>query len=44
MQAKLLLFKNLRQHVTERDFDFQRFDVQTQQLKDAKALTGTPEN
>jgi hypothetical protein len=44
MQAKLLLFKNLRQHVTERDFDFQRFDVQTQQSKDAKALTGKSEN
>jgi hypothetical protein len=38
MQARLLLFKNLRQRVTERDFDFQHFGVETQQSKDAKAV------
>jgi hypothetical protein len=37
-QEKLLLLKNVRQHVTERDYDFQRFSVETQQSKDAKTL------
>jgi hypothetical protein len=37
-QEKLLVFKSIRQHVTDRDFDFQRFSVETQQLKDAKAV------
>ena len=36
IQARLLLFKNLRQHFTERDFDFKRFRVEAQQQKDAK--------
>lgn len=31
MQARVLLFKNLRQHITERDFDFKRFSVETEQ-------------
>lgn len=35
MQAKLLLFKNLRQRFRERDYDYQRFKVETQQQKDA---------
>lgn len=35
VQARLLLFKNLRQHFTERDFDYKRFRVETQS-KDAK--------
>jgi hypothetical protein len=39
MQARLLVFKNLRQHYTERDYDFKRFSVETQQGKDAKAVT-----
>ena len=39
MQARLLLLKNLRQHYTERDYDFKRFNVETQQSKDAKAVT-----
>jgi hypothetical protein len=38
MQARVLLFKNVHQHVTERDFDFQHFGVETQQSKDAKAV------
>lgn len=38
MTARLLLVKNLRQRVTERDFDFEHFGVETQQSKDAKAV------
>ncbi|MGA7343869.1 MAG: hypothetical protein WBE72_05760 [Terracidiphilus sp.] len=38
MQARVLLFKNLRQHVTERDSDFERFSVETQQSKEAKTI------
>jgi len=38
MQARLLLVKNLRQHFTERDYDFKQFRVDTQQSKDAKAM------
>ena len=41
VQEKLLLFKSVRQHITERDFDFQRFSVETQQGKDAKAVPST---
>ncbi len=37
VQARLLLFKNLRQHFRERDYDYQRFKVETQVPKDAKA-------
>jgi hypothetical protein len=37
-QARLLLVKGIRQHFTERDYDFKRFHVETQQLKDAKAV------
>jgi len=37
VQARVLLFKNLRQHVTERDFDFKRFSVETEQSKQAAA-------
>ncbi len=36
MQARLLLFKNMRQHYNERDYDFKRFSVDAQQSKDAK--------
>lgn len=38
VQARLLLLKNLRQHYIERDFDFQRFHVETQQSKHAKTV------
>jgi len=37
--ARVLMVKGVRQHFTERDYDFKRFNVQTQQNKDAKALT-----
>jgi Zn-finger nucleic acid-binding protein len=38
MQARLLMFKNFRQHYFERDYDFKRFSVETQQSKDAKPV------
>jgi len=38
VQARLLMFKNLRQHFRERDYDYQRFKVETQQPKDAKIV------
>jgi hypothetical protein len=31
VQARLLMFKNLRQHFRERDYDYRRFKVETQQ-------------
>jgi len=37
MQARLMLFKNLRQHFIERDYDFKHFSVETQS-KDAKQV------
>lgn len=40
MQARLLMFKNVRQHYSERDYDFKRFSVETQQSKDAKPVSG----
>jgi hypothetical protein len=42
VQERLLLVRNLRQHITERDFDFQHFSVETQQSKDAKAVAPAP--
>ena len=41
MQARVLVFKNLRQHFLERDYDFKRFSVDTQQSKDAKPVPAT---
>jgi hypothetical protein len=38
VQARVLLLKNLRQHITERDYDYKRFHVETQQGKDAKVV------
>jgi hypothetical protein len=38
VQARVLLVKGIRQHFTERDFDYKRFRVETQQPKDAKVL------
>jgi hypothetical protein len=38
LQARILMLKNLRQHITERDYDFKQFRVETQQSKDAKAV------
>jgi hypothetical protein len=37
-QAKVLLLKNVRQHVTERDSDYKRFHVDAQGSKDAKVV------
>jgi len=37
--ARVLLLKNMRQHFTERVYDYKRFKVETQQLKDAKVVT-----
>ena len=38
VQARLLMLKSLRQHFHERDYDYQRFKVETQQqTKDGKA-------
>ena len=36
VQARVLLLKNYRQHFTERDYDYKRFRVETEQSKDAK--------
>jgi hypothetical protein len=36
MQARVLLLKNLRQHFIERDYDYKRFKVETQQARDAQ--------
>ncbi len=38
LQARVLLLKNMRQHFTERVYDYKRFRVDAQQAKDAKAL------
>ena len=37
--ARVLLVKNMRQHFTERVYDYKRFKVETQQVKDAKVVT-----
>lgn len=37
IQARVLLFKNMRQHIVERDYDYKRFKVETEQGKDARA-------
>ena len=35
VQARFLLLKNLRQHFTERDYDYKRFTVETEQSNNA---------
>ncbi len=40
VEARVLLVKGVRQHFTERDFDFKRFKVEAQTGKDAKAVEG----
>lgn len=40
--ARILLLKNMRQHFTERNYDYKRFNVETQQNKDAKVVTPKP--
>ncbi len=42
VQARILLVKNLRQHFVERDYDYKRFSVETQQAKDAKVSPQKP--
>jgi hypothetical protein len=37
VQARVLMVKSLRQHFTERDYDYKRFQVDAQQAKDAPA-------
>lgn len=37
LQLRLLLVKGVRQHFTERDYDFKRFHVEAQQAKDQMA-------
>jgi len=39
-QARVLLVKNMRQHFTERDYDYKVFRVDAQQTKDAKVVSG----
>ena len=39
VQLRVLLVKGIRQHFTERDYDFKRFHVETEQSKEAKAAT-----
>ncbi len=36
VQARVLLLKNMRQHFTEKVYGYQRFSVETEQVKDAK--------
>ena len=38
VQARILLLKNMRQHFTERDYDYKVFRVDARQGKDAKIL------
>ncbi len=40
LQARVLLLKNMRQHFTERDYDYKRFHVDAQEAKDARVLPG----
>jgi hypothetical protein len=39
VQARLLLLKNMREHFTERDYDYKRFKVETQEARDAKVVS-----
>jgi hypothetical protein len=39
--VRLLLFKGIHQHLTERDYDFKRFKVDAEPGKDAKAIVET---
>jgi hypothetical protein len=38
VQARIVLVKNMRQHFTERNYDYKRFQVDAQQNKDAKVV------
>ncbi len=37
VQARILLLKNIRQHVMERDYDYKRFHVETQHQEEKAA-------
>jgi hypothetical protein len=39
VQVRIVLLKNMRQHFTERSYDYKRFSVETQQNKDAKVVS-----
>jgi len=43
VQLRVLLVKAVRQHFTEKDYDFKRFHVDAEQQKDAKAVPGKSE-
>jgi hypothetical protein len=36
LQVRVLLVKNMRQHFSEKVYNYQRFKVETDQAKDAK--------
>jgi hypothetical protein len=38
VQARVLLLKNMRQHVVERDYDYKVFNVEAQEQKDSKLV------
>jgi hypothetical protein len=38
MQGRILLVKSLRQHVTERDYDYKKFHVEAEQEKGATVV------
>jgi len=40
LQMRVLLFKGVRAHITERIYDYKRFRVETDQAKGAKAVAG----
>jgi SepF-like predicted cell division protein (DUF552 family) len=39
LQARVLLLKNMREHFTERDYDYKRFKVETQETRDPKVVS-----
>jgi hypothetical protein len=39
LQARVLLVKNMREHFTERDYDYKRFKVETEETRDAKVVS-----
>ena len=41
VQARVLLVKGFRQHFTESDYDFKRFHVDAEQMKDARPTAAT---
>jgi len=42
MSARVLLLKNMRQHFTEKVYDYKCFKVEAEQAKDAKVNSGKP--